>query len=70
MAKKSYPSKPKAPKASAPLKSHENFHTKMKDWDAKCKQIDKDNASLEKALKATANLKAGKTASGKAKKSR
>lgn len=35
-----YPKKPKRPKASASLKTWENYDSRMKAWAKKCKEID------------------------------
>lgn len=42
-----YPKKPKKPKMSASPKVWKKFEQRMKDWEAKCREIDK--AEAEKA---------------------
>jgi len=48
MAKK-LPKKPRKPKASASLKSWENFDTRMKNWHKKCSDI-KNGAKKKESL--------------------
>lgn len=62
-----YPKKPKAPKASASAATHEKYHQRVREWESKCRDKDKEKAEWEKAANKTAEIRAGKSAGGKSK---
>ena len=44
-----YPKAPRKPKASASLAQHEAYHQRVKEWQRKCVDIDKEKAERERA---------------------
>lgn len=53
-----YPKKPKAPKASASIESHNRFKLKMSEWAKECAEIDRKKKAHADAVKRTQQLKA------------
>lgn len=53
---KKYPKAPRKPKASASLAQHEAYHQRVKEWQRKCADIDREKAELERAAKKTQQL--------------
>lgn len=51
-----YPKAPRKPKASASLAQHEAYHQRVKEWQRKCVDIDKEKAERERAAKKTQQL--------------
>lgn len=48
---KRYPKHPKKPKASATLRSWENYDIRVKDWHKRCSEIDQEKRRKETLVK-------------------